>query len=73
MFFLSLCCQSPFLRWNHSLPYLPRMLSKTVLISGSAVGAVQILIWSYSSVLLPPVSTAMRAFMGALKVLLYIP
>ena len=34
---------------SHSPPYLPRMPSNTVLISGPAVGAAQILIWSYSS------------------------
>ena len=33
---------------NHSPPYLPRMPSNTVLISGPAVGATHILIWSYS-------------------------
>ena len=42
MFFLSHCCQSPFTR-SHSSPYLPRMPSNTVLISGPAVGAAQIL------------------------------
>ena len=45
---------------SHSPPHLPRMPSNTVLISGPAVGAVQILIWSYSCVFLPPVSTAIR-------------
>ena len=39
---------------------LPRMPSNTVLISGPVVGAAQILIWSYSCVFLPPVSTAIR-------------
>ena len=34
------------------------MPSNTVLISGPAVGATQILIWSYSCVFLPPMSTA---------------
>ena len=53
MFFLSHCCQSPF-------PHLPRMPSNTVLVSGPAVGATQILFWSYSCVFLPPVSTAIR-------------
>jgi len=33
---------------SHSPPHLPRMPSNTVLISGPAVGAAQILIWSYS-------------------------
>ena len=52
------------------------MPSNTVLISGPAVGAAQILIWSYSCVFLPPKSTAIRisafSFGGALSVLLYI-
>ena len=62
---------------SHSPPHLPRMPSNTVLISGPIVGAVQILIWSYSYVLLPPMSAAIRtsvfSFMGALSDLLYIP
>ena len=61
---------------SHSPPHLPRMPSNTVLISGSAVGAAQILIWSYSCVFLPPMSTAIRtsvfSFGGALNGLLYI-
>ena len=52
---------------------LPRMPSNTVLISGPAVGAALILIWSYSCVSLPPMSTAIRASacssVGALSVL----
>ena len=76
MFFLSHCCQSPF-TGSHSPPYLPRMPSNTVLISGPAVEAAQILIWSYSCVFLPPMPTAVRtsafSFVGALNVLLYIP
>ena len=36
------------------------MPSSTVLISGPALGAAQILIWSYSCVFLPPMSTAIR-------------
>ena len=60
---------------SHSPPYLPRMPSNTVLISGPAVGAAQILIWF--CVFLPPMSTAIRAsvfsFVGALNGLLYIP
>jgi len=36
------------------------MPSNTVQISGPAVGAAQILIWSYSSVFVPPMSTAIR-------------
>ena len=53
------------------------MPSYTVLISGPAVEAAQILIWSYSCVFLPPMSTAIRAFafsfVGALNGFLYIP
>jgi len=55
---------------SHSPPHLPRMPSSTVLISAHAVRAAQILIWFYSSVFLPPVSTAIRTsvffFVGAL-------
>ena len=62
---------------SHSPPYLPRMPSNTVLTSGPAVGAAQILIWFYSCVFLPPLSTAIRtsafSFMGILNVILYIP
>ena len=62
---------------SHSPPHLPRMPSNTVLVSGPAVGAAQILIWSYSFVFLPPVSTALRtsafSFVGTLNDLLYIP
>ena len=60
-----------------SPPHLPRMPSNTVLISGPAVRAAQILIWPYSYVFLPPMSTAIRtsalSFVGALKGLIYIP
>ena len=53
------------------------MPSNTVLISGPAVRAAQILIFSYSSAFLPLMSTAIRtsAFssVGALNDLLYIP
>ena len=45
---------------SHSPPHLPRMPSNIVLISGPALGAVQILILSYSCVFLPPVSTDIR-------------
>ena len=49
----------------------------TLLISGPAVGAAQILIWPYFCVFLPPMSTTIRTstfpFVGALNVLLYIP
>ena len=54
-----------------------RMPSNTVLISGPAVKAAQILIWPYSCVFLSPMSTAIRtnvcSFEGALNDLLYIP
>ena len=76
MFFLSHCCQSPFPRWESQSTSPPCMPSNTVLISGPAVGAAQILIWSYSCVFLPPMSTAIRtsaSFVGALNGLLYIP
>ena len=62
---------------SHSPPHLIRMASNIVLISGLAVEAAQILIWSYSCVFLPPRSTAIRTsefyFVGALNDLLYIP
>ena len=70
MFFLSHCCQSPFPHWESQSTSAPRMPSDTVLISGPAVGAAQTLIWSCSSVFLPPMSTAIRtnapSFVGAL-------
>ena len=76
MFFLSHCCQSLSLTGSHSPPHLPRMPSNTALISGPAVRAAQILICSYSSVFLLPMSTAIRisafSFVGALNDLLYI-
>ena len=62
---------------SHSPPHLPRMPSNTVLISGPAVAAAQILIWSYACVFLPPMSTALRtsafSLVGTLNVRLYIP
>ena len=54
---------------SHSPPHLSRMPSNTALISGPAVGAAQILIWSNSYVFLPPISTVIRtsvfSFVGA--------
>ena len=54
---------------SHSPPHLCRMPSNTALISGPAVGAAQILIWSNSYVFLPPISTVIRtsvfSFVGA--------
>ena len=53
------------------------MPSGTVLVSGPAVGAAQIPIWSYSCVFLPPMSTAVStsafSFEGPLSGLLCIP
>ena len=69
MFFLSHSCQSLFLCWESQSPYLPRMSSNTVLLSGLAVGAAQILIWPYSCVFLPPVSSAIRASAFSFRVL----
>ena len=64
MFFFSLfsAVRVLSLTGNHSPTCLPRMPSYTVLISGPAVEAAQILFWSYSCVFLPPMSTAIRAF-----------
>jgi len=77
MFFLSQCCQSPLPRWETQSTSITRMPSNTVLISGPAVGAAQILIWIYSYVFLPPMFMAIRtsvfSFVGALNDLLYIP
>ena len=62
---------------SHSTPHLPKMPSNSMLISGLAVGAAQILIWSYSCVFLPPISTAIRiiefSFVGDISILLCIP
>ena len=62
---------------NHSPPHLSRIPSNTVLISGPAVEAAQILIWSYSCVFLPAMSTAIRtsvfSFVGSFNYFLYIP
>ena len=77
MFFLITAVRVLSLTGSHNPAHLPRMPSNTVLISLPAVGAAQILIWSYSCVFLPPMSTAIRAsvfsFVGALSVLLYFP
>ena len=77
MFFLSHGCQSPSPRWESKSPSPPRMPSDTVLISGPAVGAAQILIWFYSCVFLPPMFTAAGAsafsFVETVIVLLCIP
>ena len=51
------------------------MPSNTVLVSRTAAGAAQILIWSYSCVFLPSMSTAIRtsafSFVGVLNDILY--
>ena len=66
-----------YLSFARSPSHLPRMPSNTVLVSGPAVGEAQILIWSFSSVFLPPMFTAINtsafSFVGALNGLLYIP
>ena len=61
MFFLSHCCQSPFPSRGVTVHLTSLGCPSTLLISGPAVGAAQILIWSYSCVFLPPMSTAIRA------------
>ena len=62
---------------SHSPLHLSQVPSNTVLISEPALGAAQILICSYSSVFLPPMSTAIRtnafSFVEALSDLSYIP
>ena len=60
---------------SHSLPHLPRMPSHCANL-GPAVETAHILIWSYSCMFLPLMSTAIRtsgfSFVGALNDLLYI-
>ena len=77
MFFLSHAVRVLSLAGSQSPPYLRKMPSNTVLISGPAVGAAQILIWSYSYVFLLPRSTAIRisafSFVRALNNILYTP
>ena len=75
MFFLSLCCQSPFLRCQLQSTYLPRMPPNTVLISGPAVGAAQILIWSTPVCLCPQcpqLSELVRFLLWELSMAFYI-
>ena len=56
---------------SYSPSHLLRIPSNTVLSSGPAVGVAQILMWSYSNVFLPPMSTAIRtsafSFVGDLN------
>ena len=74
MFFLSHCCQESFPSLGVAVYLTSLGCPPTLLISGPAVGAPQILIWSYSCVFLPPVSTAIKtsafSFVGALHDLL---
>ena len=76
MLFSSHCYRVLSLTGSHNPPYLPRMLSNTVLIFGLVVGAALILIWFYSCVSLPlmSIATQISAFsvVGALNNLLYI-
>ena len=58
---------------SHSLLHLPRMPSNAVLISGPAVGAAQILTWSYSCVFLLLMSTASRTRAFCFGLLLRLP
>ena len=58
---------------SHGLLHLPRMPSNAVLISGSAVEAAQILIWSYSCVFLLLMSTAIRTSAFCFGLLLRLP
>ena len=65
-----------FLTVSHSPPHLPRMLSTIGLVSGPVVGPAQTLIWFYSGMFLPLISTSTSAsafsIEGTLTVLLYI-
>ena len=62
---------------SHSPFHFPKMPSNTVMISGPAMRAAQILIWFYSCVFLSSMFRAIRicvsSFVGALSDLLYIP
>ena len=77
MFFLSHCSQSPFPHWESQSTSPPLDALQHYACLWTCCGAAQILIWSYSCVFLPPISTAIRtslfSFVGALNVLLYIP
>ena len=60
---------------SHSPPRLPRMPSNTVLVSGPAAGAAQILIWSYcvcSCLHCPQLSELVRFLLRELSVTFYI-
>ena len=77
MSFLSHCCQESFPSLGVTVNLTSLGCPPTLLISGPAVGAAHILIWSCSCVFLPPMSTAIRnsvfSLVGALNDLLYIP
>ena len=77
MFSLSHCCQSPFPLCESWFPSPPQDTLQHCAHLWTFRRAAQILSWSYSSVFLPPMSTAIRAggfsFVGALSDLLYIP
>ena len=75
MFFLSHCSQILFLAGSHSPAHFPRMPSNSVVTSGPAVGAAQILTWSCSCVFLPPspqLSELVRFLLWELSVTFYI-
>ena len=60
---------------SHSSPHLPRMPSNTVLVSGLAVAAAHILIWSYSCVFFlqcPQLSELVRFLLWGLSISFYI-
>ena len=77
MFFLFHCCQSPFPPWESQSTSPPEDALQHCAGLGTCCGAAQILIWSYSSVFLPPMSTVIRisvfSFVGVINELLYIP
>ena len=75
MLFLVHCCQSSFPRWAHSPPRLPRRPFHTVLISGPAAWAAQILIWSHcvcSCLQCPQLSELVRFLLWELSVSFHI-
>ena len=60
MFILSPCCQNPVPRWKSQSILSPWDALQHCAISGPAVGAAQILVWSYLCVFMPPMHTAVR-------------
>ena len=77
MFFLSHCCQSPFPLWESQSTSPPQDALQHGAGLWTCCGAAQVLIWSYSCLSLPPVSTAIRTSVfspvGALSGLLSLP